>query len=402
MNLKTLKNKRFLVILAAALALALSGCSSNSQATQEPSASVTPVVVSDTVISEGHLVPLTSAWLSFQASGRVEDVLVKEGDKIVKDQPLLRLEGSDRAEAELKAAQSALFLAQQNLNDARNSTSLMSAAELKLANAQDAYNTALGNYYNRNIPQGNAQEIALFQAKVTIAQDKVDKAQDYLDGLGDYADSDPTKAKAIATLNQAKIDLDNLKKTRNYYQNLPDTLDVQTLTAKLDVAKAALSDAQRDYDRLKDGPSKEALAGLQAAADSAQAAADNAQWAYDQLVLKAPYSGTFVQCDLTEGQFISAGVPAALVADFSQWLIETSDLDEIELAEVDITKPVSITADALPGQNFTGTVDRVLQSYTDKNSDILYTAKIKLTLSGDKTIDGKLRWGMTMQVEFQK
>jgi HlyD family secretion protein len=400
MNLQTLKNKRFLVILAAALALALAGCSSKTQAT--PEASVTPVVVSDTVISEGHLVPQTSTWLSFQASGRVEEVLVKEGDKVAKDQPLLRLEGSDRAEAELKAAQSALFLAQQNLNDAKNSTSLMSAAELKLANAQDAYNTALGNYYNRNIPQGNAQQIALFQAQVTIAQDKVDKAQDYLDGLGDYADSDPTKAKAIATLNQAKIDLNNLKKTRNYYQDLPDSLDVQTLTAKLDVAKAALSDAQRDYDRLKDGPSKEALAGLQAAADGAQAAADNAQWAYDQLVLKAPYSGTFVQCDLTEGQFVSAGVPAALVADFSQWLIETSDLDEIELAEVDITKPVSITADALPGQNFTGTVDRVLQSYTDKNSDILYTAKIKLTPSGDKTIDGKLRWGMTMQVEFQK
>jgi HlyD family secretion protein len=401
MNSKTLQKICIFLCLGGSMLLALTACSAKEAATQ--SASVTPVVAdTNTVIASGHLVPLTSTWLSFQVSGRVQTVLVKEGDKVVKDQPLVQLEGSDRAEAELKAAQSALFLAQQNLNDAKNSTSLMSAAEMKLATAQDAYNTALSNYYDRNTAQGNAQQIALYQAKVILAQDKVDKAQDRVDAMGDYADTDVAKAKAIADLNQAKIDLENIKKTRNYYQNLPDNLDVQTFTAKLDAAKAALSDAQRDYDRLKDGPSKEALAGLQAAADSAQAAADDAQWAYDQLVLKAPYDGTFVQCGLTEGQFVAAGIQAALVADFSQWMIETDDLDEIQAAQIDISKPVSVTADALPGQEFTGTVDRVLQSYTDKNSDILYTAKIKLKPGSDKTIDAKLRWGMTMQVEFQK
>jgi len=149
--------------------------------------------------------------------------------------------------------------------------------------------------------------------------------------------------------------------------------------------------------RVKDGPSQESLAQLQTAADTAQASADDAQWTYDQLVLKAPYAGTFVQCDLTKGQFVTAGTPAALVADFSQWIVETDDLDEIGEPQIDTSKPVTITADALPGQEFNGTVDKILQSYTDKNSDILYTAKVKL-LSNDP----KLRWGMTMQLEFQK
>ena len=82
---------------------------------------------------------------------------------------------------------------------------------------------------------------------------------------------------------------------------------------------------------------------------------------------------------------------AALVADFSSWLIETDDLDEIEVAQIDSSQPVTITADALPGEEFTGTVDRILDSYTDKNGDILYTAKIKLNSD-----EPKLRWGMTM------
>ncbi|MHC1740666.1 MAG: HlyD family secretion protein [Anaerolineaceae bacterium] len=398
-----MKNKQLKIIfvtlcLSALLLVTLTGCSQSATATATQAAQQTPVVVeSNTVIAAGHLVPVTSSWLSFQTSGRVESVLVSEGAAVTKGQALVKLEGSERAQAALQAAQSALFLAQQTLNDAKNSGSLKAAAELKLATAQTAYNTALGNYYNRNDTQGNAQQIALYDAKVTLAQDKVDHLQTRLNGMAELSDSDTAKAQTIADLNQAKLDLDKAEKLRNYFNESPDNLDVQTLTAKLDVAKSALADAQRDYDRLKDGVSPESLAALQANADAAQSQADNAQWAFDQLVLTAPYAGVFVQCDLTVGTFVPAGQPAALVADFSQWSIETDDLDEIGVAQIDVSKPVAITADALPGQTFTGKVDGVLQNYINKNGDILYTAKVKL----DKG-DPKLRWGMTMQLEFQK
>jgi len=135
---------------------------------------------------------------------------------------------------------------------------------------------------------------------------------------------------------------------------------------------------------------------LQAAADQAQAAVNQAQWAYDQLVLKAPYDGTFVRCDLTVGQFISVGQQAALVADFSSWRIETDDLDENDVTRIDISQPVTISADALAGVTFTGTVDSISEYYTDDNGDVLYTVKIKLDDPNQQ-----LRWGMTMEVEFQ-
>ena len=416
MNLKmnfSYKNLLLVVCLGGFFVIAASGCGQKATSTlqvgvQAPQVTpvvqtsqtgqVTPVVQADTVIAEGRLLPATSTWLSFQTSARIEQVLVKEGEAVKKGQALVQLEGSSRAEAQLTAAQSDLFLALQTLNDTKNSGKLKANSELAVAAAQREYNTALGNYYGRKDPQGSAEQIALYDAKVTILQDKVDTLQERLNGMGEMTDVDVAKAKVIADLNQAKIDLKNLEDVRNYYHNLPDSVDLATLSGKLDLAKAVLADAQRDLDRLADGPSKESLAQLQAIADGAQAKADDAQWAYDQLVLKAPYDGTFVQCDLTVGQFVAAGTPAALVADFSQWKIETTDLDEIEAAKVDTGKPVTITADALPGVEFSGTVDQISQYFTDKNSDILYTATIKL----DKTTETKLRWGMTMQVEFQK
>ena len=390
------------LLLGALILILVSGCSKNGTISLTPTSAkateVAPVVQADTVLAEGQLLPATSTWLSFQTSARVEKLLVKEGDAVKKGDPLVQLEGTTRAAATMKAAQSNLFLAQQNLNDMKKSGLLKANAEIALAAAQRNYNTALGNYYDREDTQGSVEQIALYDAKVTLAQDHVDTLQEKLDGMGELTDADVSKARVIADLNQAKIDLENLKNLKDYFHNLPDSVDLQTLSGKLDLAKAQLEDAQRDLDRLKDGPSPESLAQLQALADGAQAQADDAQWAYDQLVLKAPYDGTFVQCDLSVGQFVAAGTPAALVADLSQWKVETTDLDEIEAAQVDTSKPVTISADALPGVEFTGTVEQISQFFTDKNSDILYTATIKL----NKTSEAKLRWGMTMQVEFQK
>ena len=323
-----MENKNvFLVSLCVILVTSLCGCSIKSAASEETQS--TPVVVENTVIAEGHLVPKTSTWLSFQTSGRVEEVLVEEGEEIIKGQALILLSGSDRAESELTAAKSALFLAEQNFNDTKESDALRAAAELELDSAQRAY--------------------------------------------------------------------DDLKVDYEYYEDHPDDDKADQKKAELDIARARLDDTQRNYDRLEDGYSKESLAQLQAALDQAQAAVDNAQWAYDQLTLVAPYDGVFTRCDLTVGDFIAAGQNAALVADFSEWWIETSDLDEIEVTQIDETKEVSILADALPEKEFSGMVDQISQYYTDDNGDILYTVSVKMDDNDDQ-----LRWGMTVQLKFEK
>jgi multidrug resistance efflux pump len=394
-NMHTLKRNFLIFGAAAILALVAAGCSSP---TATPQAStVTPVVLNNTVTAEGHLEPVTSTWLSFQASGRVEEVLVSEQHQVKQGQPIVRLEGSDRAEADLQAAKSTLFLAQQNLTDATNSDSLRSADELALATAQQDYNKALGNYWDRSKTQGSADLIVVETQKLQILDNTIVDLKKAYDDMAELKDNDSKKALALQNWHQALIDRVNLKKQLDYVKANPDSLDVELLLSKLDQAKATLSDAQRNYNRVKNGYTPEALATLQMAADTAQAAEADAQWAYDQLVLTAPYDGTLVQCSLTKGQFVPAGQQAAQVADFSQWLVKTDDLGEVKMAQIDTTKPVTMTVDALPGKTFTGSVENISQYYTDNNGDIQYTAKVKLTSS-----DPKLRWGMTIQLEFQK
>ncbi|MHB8089697.1 MAG: efflux RND transporter periplasmic adaptor subunit, partial [Anaerolineaceae bacterium] len=228
-------------------------------------------------------------------------------------------------------------------------------------------------------------------------QDKVDALQEDYDGMSESAETDVLKAQVSVNLNIAKMELEDIKDNYWYYQNLPDDIDLDRLTAELDIANARVEDAQRDYDRLKDGASKESLAALQAAADQAQAAANNAQWAFDQLVLKAPYEAVFVKCDLTVGEFVTLGQNVALVADMSKWMVESEDLDEIEVNLIDTTQPVSITVDAISGMEFTGSLESISQYFSDDNGDILYTAMVNL-----QDFDDLLRWGMTMQLEFVK
>jgi HlyD family secretion protein len=111
--------------------------------------------------------------------------------------------------------------------------------------------------------------------------------------------------------------------------------------------------------------------------------------------MTAPFDGVITTIDLTEGQSVTPAEPVIHLADFSQWYVETTDLDEIQVTKIDPNKPVTLTVDALPGLTLTGTVDRISMDYTEKSGDILYTVRIHLDGS-----DPHLMWGMTMSVNF--
>jgi HlyD family secretion protein len=84
------------------------------------------------------------------------------------------------------------------------------------------------------------------------------------------------------------------------------------------------------------------------------------------------------------------------VADLSAWIVETLDLTEIDVVSIDPAKSVLVTADALPDVTMTGTVLSVADVPRDVRGDVTYVARVSLD-----TIDPRLRWGMTVLVEFQ-
>jgi multidrug resistance efflux pump len=84
------------------------------------------------------------------------------------------------------------------------------------------------------------------------------------------------------------------------------------------------------------------------------------------------------------------------VADLSKMYVETDDLTEIEVVDVEVGQKVTVVADALPEVEMTGTVESINQVFEEKRGDITYTVRIILD-----DPDPRLRWGMTVVVTFE-
>jgi len=103
-----MKSKRMLVLFALVLTtvFALSACGNNAG----PTAVVQPVPAAadfsnGSIVAEGRIVPRDSANLFFMSGGMIDEVLVKEGDSVLKGDVLVRLGKHDSFEANVAAAQ---------------------------------------------------------------------------------------------------------------------------------------------------------------------------------------------------------------------------------------------------------------------------------------------------------
>jgi hypothetical protein len=98
---------------------------------------------------------------------------------------------------------------------------------------------------------------------------------------------------------------------------------------------------------------------------------------------------------LTEGELVTAGQAAIVVADYSAWKVETDNLTEFEVPGVAEGQSATIAFDALPDLQLAGTVTAVSPFFEIKRGDVTYTVEIQLLET-----DPRLRWGMTSTVTF--
>jgi HlyD family secretion protein len=111
--------------------------------------------------------------------------------------------------------------------------------------------------------------------------------------------------------------------------------------------------------------------------------------------LRAPFDGTVVDINVSVNQMVGPETWAVVVADFSQWYADTSDLSELDVVKVSVGQTVTVTADALPGVTMTSVVEEISAAPKTQSGDVLYTVHIRM-----EEVDPLLRWGMTMEVTF--
>jgi len=156
------------------------------------------------------------------------------------------------------------------------------------------------------------------------------------------------------------------------------------------VAQAGVDAAQANLARIKSPPQPSELTALEAQVDAARAERDAAKLELDQAELKAPFDGLVAALDIRVGETISSNAEVAQLADTSAWQIETTDLTELNVAQVHVGDRVALTFDALPKVELAGRVLRVKELGENHQGDIVYRAIVV-----PDQADARLRWNMT-------
>jgi multidrug resistance efflux pump len=340
--------KKITIFSLALLTLTLAACGKAPSTTQ---ATPIPIVVAnETLIAEGRLEPIHYAEITFNTSGKVSEVLVQEGQVVNEGDPLIRL---------------------GNENDPS-----YAAAQLELVNAQKAMDDLV-----------NSRGADFAQAVIDLhdAEKEYTRAENYLRYLK-TSDSVPQTSYSVRLVQTAR-GYEYKSETENFKGPASDEW-ILNATNDLALKKAALENAQRAYDNLKDGPNAEQLPVLDARLNAAKVA-------LAAFTVTAPFDGMIANLDVKVGGSINAGQIAVTVADFSSWIMKTTDLTELDVVTIKQNQPVTITLDALPGTTFDGMVQSIAQTYTEVQGDIVYEVTVLLT---DSHPD--MRWGMTAIAQF--
>ena len=77
------------------------------------------------------------------------------------------------------------------------------------------------------------------------------------------------------------------------------------------------------------------------------------------------------------GEQAIGGVRAVIVADTSAWIIETTDITELEVVKLAEGQAATFPADALPDVTMNGIVTEISQSSL-QGGDVIYTVRIQV------------------------
>lgn len=234
------------------------------------------------------------------------------------------------------------------------------------------------------------------QAAVAQAQAQLQHAQAARQKLDEGADRDQVIAahadlvNAEAALRQAQAAYDAAGGDNNPdAQALATTLDLQTATNNRDAAQARLN-------VLMEGPKPADIAAAESDIASARAGLDRAQADLAQTELHAPFAGTVATIHAKVGEAVTAAAPIVQLADFSAWQVETTDLTELNIVDVQLGDVATLSFDAIPDLDLSGKVANIEPFGADYQGDTVY----KVTVTPDQ-MDDRLRWNMTAKVTIE-
>jgi HlyD family secretion protein len=320
-----------------------------------------------------------SAVLRWQTSGQVENVNVQIGDLVTADQVLANLLSTSLPQSVILAT-SDLVNAQRNLDHLKLSSLAVAQAQQALVATQKAYDDAKSRIRSTDLVRGSKETRDKYYSQLLEAQKAYDAMVSYYQLFINQPDTDAGKAQAYAQLSSVQRSLDTAKANYDFVSGTYSITEVEQSAADFAVAKAKLEDAQREYDRLKNGPDPSDVAAAQARVDAIQATLSMAQQV-------APFPGTITEAIPNVGDMVTAGLEAFRVDDLQNLRVDLQ-VNEIDIVGINSNQDATIVFDAIPDKEYHGKVSRVAMAGDVVQGVANFMVTVTLTDADENVLPG--------------
>lgn len=394
--------------------------------------------------------------LSFQKTGIVKEIYVKEGERVKKGDRIASLDTSDleiqleSAKSNLKSAQASyqkliegaepqkkdiaqieyenakkgLDLAQNNLDAAQQKIpSILSDA---FSQIQSAYNLIESifkihfKFYTKYAWSDRYQDALLVQKErdeVKLARDNVnslmdDPSENSLRETINYLDKVRKDLKMLEIISSEdkyfnefsadeKQSIITLEQALNLsWSNATDLYNnIQSLKTSLEIAKGKEEVAERNLSLLESPPRKEDVGFYQAKIDQAKSQISLIENQINQSILKSPIDGEVIQINKKVGEYISSfdTNPFTKIISGNSVYVE-ANVPESDIAKVSKGNECLITLDAFPEVEFSGNIFEIDPAPSVIGGVVYY--KVKSTIGNHQDLINKMKVGMTANLDI--
>ena len=342
------------------------------------------------LIVDGILVPKQISQILSSLNDQVETLLVSEGDSVNQGDLLLKIEGVEAIQAKISAAELEILQAQTDIDVLNRLSSIelnkaqlnLAQSELELIKAQEVFKPFDTDDYQKKIDDAKIDR--------NDNKDNLSTANDDLDTYKDLDEDNYLRVSAEKKVNDLELKLEDSQRKLDRLIHEKEKAQLE-----LSLAEDSVTEARFQVDQKINGADEIKMTLLQENLTKANSDYDAANQAFTKIEIHAPFSGKIMHVFIERGDTVVPGQPLIIIGDVSQWYIETTDLTELDVNNIVVGDKIAMTADALPGQQFSGTITKISDWYYEKGGDIHYQVRILLT---NPVPD--LRWGMTFGVEF--
>lgn len=401
--------------------------------------------------STGTVKAAESVDLSFEASGRITQVLTPVGTHVARGQTLATLSGEDTEAAlaqaranlavqqakldgleagarpeDIAVSQTAVSGAQMSVTQAK--ASVLSAANTAYVQADDAIHNKVDQFMTN--PRTTSPILSLSftnpQTQTTVESDRV-TMESLLSAWNNFIQSQPSDATQADIPTVIKTTRQNVSQLSAYLDTVAAGLSTVTPSAYLSTetiqgyqssvslartnlatslsalnaaasaeqgAEAGLASAQSQLQFKQAGASQTDIEAQQAQIDAAQAAIDAAQAQSAKTVLVAPISGTVTRNDAHVGAIAAPGISLISVDSDSRFQIETY-VSEVDVGHIHVGDTANIMLDAYPNDALRATVVTIDPAATVQGG----VASYKVTLQFSDA-DSRVQAGLTGNVHI--